>query len=155
MKATALPTCLPSRPSPKAIWRPWNGWKPIAGSIATLMIFSGVRAATSSISTPPSVEAMKVTREVRAVDHHAEIELARDLAAVLDVDPAHLAARGPGLVGDERHAEHLVGELADLLDRPRELDAAALAAPAGVDLRLDHPDGPPSSRAAASASSGV
>ena len=62
MKPTACATCLPSRPSPKAIWRPWNGWKPLAGSIATRMIFSGVRAATSSISTPPSVEAIRVTR---------------------------------------------------------------------------------------------
>jgi hypothetical protein len=75
-----------------------------------------------------------------AVDHHAEIELARDLAAVLDIDPAHLAPARPGLVGDQRHAEHLGGELADLLDRARELDAAALAAAAGVDLRLDHPE---------------
>ena len=38
--------------------------KPETGSIATLTIFSGCLAATSSISTPPSVEAMKVTREV-------------------------------------------------------------------------------------------
>ena len=39
-------------------------FQPATGSIATLMIFSGCFAATSSISTPPSVEAMKVTREV-------------------------------------------------------------------------------------------
>ncbi len=37
---------------------------PVAGSIATLRIFSGVRAATSSISMPPSVEAMTVMRLV-------------------------------------------------------------------------------------------
>ncbi len=64
MNATALPTSLPLRPRPKASSRPWNGMKPVTGSIATLMIFSGCLAATSSISTPPSVEAMKVTREV-------------------------------------------------------------------------------------------
>ena len=52
-----------SSPRPNAIWRPWKGWNPIAGSIATLMIFSGVLAATSSMSTPPSVEAMRVSRE--------------------------------------------------------------------------------------------
>ena len=45
-------------------------------------------------------------------------------------------------MGDQGHAEDLVGELADLLDRARQLDAAALAPAAGVDLRLDHPDGP-------------
>ena len=64
MKATARLTWRPSRPRPKAIWRPWNGWKPMAGSIPTFRIFSGVRAATSSISTPPSAEAIRVTREV-------------------------------------------------------------------------------------------
>ena len=48
---------------------------------------------------------------------------------------------GPGLVGDELHAE----DLRRRARRPRraslrELDAAALAAAAGVDLRLDDPD---------------
>ena len=64
----------------------------MAGSIATLRIFSGCLAATSSISTPPSVEAMRVTRDVGPVDHRAEIELAGDVAAVLDVDAPHLPA---------------------------------------------------------------
>ncbi len=45
-------------------------------------------------------------------------------------------------MGDQRHAEDLLGQLADFLDRPGELDATALAAAAGVDLRLDHPDRP-------------
>src|SRR5690606_2061176 len=75
----------------------------------------------------------------RPVDQRREVELARDVAAVLDVDAAHLPALGPGLMGDEGHAEHLLGQLAHLLDRLGELDAAALAAAAGVDLRLDHP----------------
>jgi hypothetical protein len=38
------------------------------------------------------------------------------------------------------HAEHGLGELLHLVDRPGELDAAALAAAAGMDLRLDDPD---------------
>ena len=42
-------------------------------------------------------------------------------------------------MGDQRHAEHPIGQLAHLLDRARQLDATALAAAAGVDLRLDHP----------------
>ena len=37
---------------------------PLAGSMATRMIFSGLCAATSSISMPPSVEAITVTRPV-------------------------------------------------------------------------------------------
>src|SRR5262249_17899067 len=50
------------------------------------------------------------------------------------------AAFGPRLVRDERHAEHAVGELLGVLGRPRELDAAAFAAAAGVNLRLDDND---------------
>ena len=34
----------------------WNGARPMTGSIYSLMIFSGVSAATFSISTPPSSE---------------------------------------------------------------------------------------------------
>ena len=92
---TALLTCLPSGPSPKAIWRAWNGWKPVAGSIATLRIFSGCCAATSSISMPPSVEAMMVTREVARSISGAEIELARDVAAFLDIDALDTLPCGP------------------------------------------------------------
>jgi hypothetical protein len=64
MKATAFLTCLPSRPSPKASWRPWKGWKPGHRIDRHLDDLLGVFAATSSISMPPSVEAMKVMREV-------------------------------------------------------------------------------------------
>ncbi len=48
---------------------------------------------------------------------------------------------GSRLVRDELHAEDLLGELDRLVRALRELDAAALAAAAGVDLRLD--DGAP------------
>jgi hypothetical protein len=40
-------------------------------------------------------------------------------------------------VGDELHADDLVGGLASLVGGVGELDAAALAAAAGVDLGLD------------------
>ena len=40
----------------------------------------------------------------------------------------------------QRHAEHLLGELFGLVGRLGELDAAAFAAPAGMDLRLDDGD---------------
>src|SRR6185437_12318152 len=86
-----------------------------------------------------------------AVDQHAEIELALDVAALLDVDALHLAALGAGLLGDEHVAEHLGGVLADLLDGFDDAHAAlalrivfeaAGAAAAGMDLRLHHPDRP-------------
>ncbi len=75
-----------------------------------------------------------------AVDQHAEIKLALDVAAFLDIDALHFLAAGAGLVRDERHAEHLAGGLADRLQGFHDLDAARLAAAAGMDLRLDDPD---------------
>src|SRR5690606_4670781 len=40
----------------------------------------------------------------------------------------------------ELHAEYFARKLADLVDRAGQLDPAALATAAGVDLGLDHPD---------------
>jgi len=51
---------------------------------------------------------------------------------------AHEAALGTGLV--RTRSRDLAGEVAQLIHRFRDLDAAALAAAAGVDLRLHHPD---------------
>jgi hypothetical protein len=76
-----------------------------------------------------------------AVERDAEVELAGDVAALLEVDLAHFLARGPRLVGDQLHAHHLREDLAGLLRALGELDAAALAAPARVDLRFDDRDG--------------
>src|SRR5688572_20076265 len=75
-----------------------------------------------------------------AVDQHAEIELAPDVATALHVDALHQLALGAGLVGDEGHADHALGVVAHLVQRLRDLDAAALAPAAGVDLRLYDPD---------------
>ena len=76
-----------------------------------------------------------------AVDDHAEVELARDVEALLDVEAAHLLPLGAGLVRDELHAEDLLGELPRLRGAAlRDLHAAALAATACVDLRLDDDD---------------
>ena len=91
------PARLP-RPSPKASRRAWNGDSPAAGSIASRTIFSGARAASSSISMPPSAAAISVIRPVpRSIDS-AEIELAGDVAAGLDIDPLDVAPLGAGLV---------------------------------------------------------
>ena len=75
-----------------------------------------------------------------AIGEHGDVVLLLDVGAFLDQEAAHLLALRAGLVGDELHAEDLAGERRDLGFRARQLDAAALAAAAGVDLRLDDPD---------------
>ena len=83
----------------------------------------------------------------RPVDQQREIVLAGDVDPVGHVEPIDLLARGAGLHRDQRVAEHLAGVGLDLVERLRQPDPAfgvgaellelALAAPAGVDLRLD------------------
>ena len=104
---------------------------------------------------PPSVEAMTTTRRARPVDQHAEIKLAGDVAAGLDIDPLHLATLRAGLMGDQGHAQHGLGRRLGLGRTSRQLDAAGLAAPAGMDLGLDRPERPAQALAASSASAGV
>jgi hypothetical protein len=87
-----------------------------------------------------------------AVDQRRQVELGSDVRALFDVEAVDLLARRPGLERDERFSEHLLREGPHLLGRPREAHAAlvaglrllepALAAAAGVDLRLHHPDRP-------------
>jgi hypothetical protein len=86
------------------------------------------------------------------VDQQREVEFLRDVDAVGDVEALHLLARVAGLDGDQGLAEHLLGMGADFLGALGQADAAlgvgaeflelALAAAAGVDLRLDHPQRP-------------
>src|SRR5262245_32547915 len=73
-----------------------------------------------------------------AIDQHAEIQLAIDLDSFFDEHAANLAALRAGLMGHERHADHLPGDALRFVGRFRKLDAAALAAAACVNLRLDH-----------------
>ena len=87
----------------------------------------------------------------RAIDQGGEIELLGDFGPFLDVEPADLAARRSGLDRHQGGAEHLPGEAFDIRDRAGQAHAAhlagagflelALAAPAGMDLRLDDPQG--------------
>src|SRR5690606_8362639 len=58
----------------------------------------------------------------------------------LDEQTTHFLPFGAGLVSDELHAEDRIGVLPHFSRRLGELDAAALAAATGVDLRLDDPD---------------
>ncbi len=102
------------------------------------------------MSMPPSVEQTKADPAGLAVDQKGEVELALDAGAVFDIDPVDLLAGRAGLVRDQRAAEHLLGFLGGLLDRLGKAHAAlfaglgllevALAAAAGVDLRLDDPE---------------
>ena len=85
-----------------------------------------------------------------AVDQDREIELLVDVGAFLDVEAVDLLAVRAGLDRDQRRAQHLLGEFVDLGDRFGDADAAlvaggsflelALAAAAGMDLALHHPD---------------
>ena len=72
-----------------------------------------------------------------AIDQHAKIELARDFAGLLDIDSPHDSALGPGLMSHQRFAEQLARRNPCLGGAGDQLDAAGLAATAGVDLRLD------------------
>ena len=76
----------------------------------------------------------------RPIEHQTEVELPRHLQALLDQHPADDAALGTGLMGHELHAEDLARERLGFRHRLRDFHAAALAASAGVDLRLDHDD---------------
>jgi hypothetical protein len=55
--------------------------------------------------------------------------------------PAHDSAFRAGLVRDQFHAQHLSGEVSGFVHRLGDLYATALAAAAGVNLRLDHDAG--------------
>ena len=105
---------LPSRPRPAAIRVAWKSSSPKAGSIVSFRIFSGVSAATSSISVPPSVDAMTMLRRRRPVEQHREVQLVGDVDALLDVEAVDLLALRSGLDRDERRPEHLLGELPHL-----------------------------------------
>ena len=75
-----------------------------------------------------------------AIQHKGQIELALDIAAGLDVQTLADLAALSGLMGDQLFAEQFISGGIDLVLAPAQLDAAGLAARAGVDLGLDHPD---------------
>ena len=74
------------------------------------------------------------------IDDHAEIEFLLDVGALLDQQAADLLTLRAGLMGLQLHAEYRLGVLPDFVGGLRHLDATALAAPAGMDLCLDHPN---------------
>ena len=75
-----------------------------------------------------------------AVGHQRHIQLVLDVGAVFDVQAAYLLAFSASLVGDQLHAENLLGQGFYVVDGLGHLHAAALAAATSMDLRLHHPN---------------
>ena len=84
-----------------------------------------------------------------AIDQHAEVELARDVAAFLDIDALDLLAGLSRLLGHQDGAQHLLGVVVDLLDGLDDTHPAlaglvipepAGTAATGMDLGLHDPD---------------
>ena len=73
-----------------------------------------------------------------AIRDDAQVELLGDVLGLLHQDLVDHLAFGAGLVGDQGHAQDLVRHPLHLLGGRGGLDAAALAAAAGMDLGLDH-----------------
>ena len=103
----------------------------------SLWIFSGVFAATSSMSTPPSALTISTRRLRGAIDEHAEIELALDRQPFLDQQPPTTWPLGPVWYVTSVLPSRSRGDALRLVGTLDDLDAAGLAAAAGVDLRLD------------------
>ena len=75
------------------------------------------------------------------IEDEPEIQLAIDGEAFFDEEPKDLLAAGAGLIRDERLAEQLARDRLGFGARLGELDAAGLAASAGMNLRLDDGNG--------------
>ena len=78
----------------------------------------------------------------RPVHEHPEIQFGRHVEGLLDEQPPDDPAARPGLGRHQGHPQDLARDPLRLGGVPGDLDAPALAAAAGVDLRLDH-DAPP------------
>ena len=99
----------PVRPSALQIFRAWKSARPSPTSIGTRRIFSGVLWATVSISTPPSVEAIRTGHCKAAVDRHSQVELAGDVVSDRHQHLGDRASLRTGLVGHQRLAQQAGG----------------------------------------------
>src|SRR5918993_1013315 len=117
----------PARPSPNAMRRAWNGCRPRAGCVHSRMIRSGVFSATSSMSMPPAWEAMTTCVErprSSVIDRYSS----RSMAEASSTITLRTLMPSGGVCGVLSIMPRICGEL----------DAAALAAPTRVHLRLHH-----------------
>jgi HPt (histidine-containing phosphotransfer) domain-containing protein len=78
-----------------------------------------------------------------AIDQDAQVEFLLNGQRFFDQQSPYHAPFGPGLVRDQRHAEHLFGQLARFLHRLGDLHPPALATASGVNLRLHYDAGSP------------
>ena len=140
MALTADWICVGLRPSAKATSRAWKACMPTAGSTLTLTIElrlfrRDVLDLHAALRGGDDHHALRL-----AVEHEAQIELLGDGDAAFDIEAVDDLARGAGLVRDQLLAEEFVGGIEHFVLRAAELDAARLAAAAGVDLGLDDPE---------------
>ena len=132
-----LPDLRALRPSANASLRAWNGREP-DGRIDELLEDPLGRFGGDLLDLHAAVRARHHTGcSLDAIDDEAEVQLALDLQPLLDEHAPDYLPFGPGLVGHERHAEHSLGGRSRLLRTLGDLDAAAFAAAAGMNLRLD------------------
>ena len=139
MVETALCACLMLRPSWKASSRAWKACKADGGLDHHLqdhlrLGLGDLLDLHAAALRGDDADALGLT-----VEHVAEIELAVERLGHLDIDALHRLAFGAGLDGDQPLAEQVRGRVAHLVIGLAELDAAGLAARAGMDLRLHRP----------------
>ena len=89
------------------------------------------------MSMPPDADAMNTGLSRLAIDDDAEVKLLPDIEAFFDENLLNLAPFRAGLRRHQVHAEHLPGDLLGFFRALRQLHASALAASAGMNLRLD------------------
>ena len=136
---TAWLTCLMLRPSPKASSRAWKRLQPDGG--IDLLLQDGLGSARrelldldAALGGGDDANALDL-----AIQHEPEVKRAHVGLGLLDVKSVNGLARRSGLRGDQDRAEHALGRRGHFLVRAAQLDAARLAAAAGVNLRLDGP----------------
>ena len=139
IRSTHCLTCGPSSPRAKATRRPWKPEMPEAGSTVKVRTFSGVLGGDLLDVHAALGRADEGDARGDAVDEQREVELARDVGAVLDVDAVDLLAGGAGLLGDEGAAQHLPGLVGGVLDRLGHADAALVAGRGFLELPLPRP----------------
>ena len=138
MAAAAAFTLAGGMPMPKASLRAWYGARPSA-RLEGLLEDQLRRFGGDFFDLHAARRRGHEHRlALHAVEHDAQVQLALDGQRLFDQQPLHDAAFRAGLVRHQLHAEHVARDLGGLRGILGDLHAAALAAAAGVDLRLHH-----------------